>query len=219
MHASWVDGAGKRLFDVTVAAVSLLLLLPLLAMIAVLIKLDSNGPVFYRARRVGHRGRELQMLKFRKMRDRATGIELTMDDDDRFTRIGAWLAKLKLDELPQLWHVLIGEMSIVGPRPESEGFVALHAAEYRQILMVRPGVLGWSQLAFAQESRILDEGDPVGHYVARILPQKVSLDLLYAATRTLALDVRIVLWSVLAVALRRSVAVHRDTGQMNLRRR
>ena len=153
------------------------------------------------------------------MHDHAGGIALTMEDDDRFTRIGEWLTKLKLDELPQLWHVLTGEMSLIGPRPEVASFVAHHRAEYREILSVRPGVLGWSQLAFAEESCILDDADPLGHYVARILPQKVSLDVLYATTRTVALDVRILLWSVVAVVLRRRVAVHRGDGRMNLRRR
>jgi lipopolysaccharide/colanic/teichoic acid biosynthesis glycosyltransferase len=210
---------GKRLLDVIVAVLTLLLLAPAMGVIALLIKLDSAGPVFYRAARVGYRGETLRMLKFRKMHDRATGSPLTMDDDARFTRIGGWLAKLKLDELPQLWHVLTGEMSLVGPRPETEGFVARHEAEYREILSVRPGILGWSQLAFAEESRILDDADPVGHYVAAILPQKVSLDLLYATTRNVLLDLRIVFWSVLAVALRRRVAVHRSDGRMNLRRR
>jgi lipopolysaccharide/colanic/teichoic acid biosynthesis glycosyltransferase len=207
----------KRLLDVIVAVLTLLILAPVMGVIALLIKLDSAGPVFYRASRVGHRGQTLRMLKFRKMQDRATGSPLTMDDDARFTRIGGWLAKLKLDELPQLWHVLTGEMSLVGPRPETEGFVARHEAEYREILSVRPGILGWSQLAFAEESRILDDRDPIGHYVAAILPQK--LDLLYAKTRTALLDLRILFWSVLAVVLRRRVAVHRSDGRMNLRRR
>jgi lipopolysaccharide/colanic/teichoic acid biosynthesis glycosyltransferase len=209
----------KRLLDVIVAVLTLLLLAPVMGVIALLIKLDSAGPVFYRASRVGHRGQTLRMLKFRKMQDRATGSPLTMDDDARFTRIGGWLAKLKLDELPQLWHVLTGEMSLVGPRPETGGFVARHEAEYREILSVRPGILGWSQLAFAEESRILDDADPIGHYVAAILPQKVALDLLYAKTRTALLDLRILFWSVLAVVLRRRVAVHRSDGRMNLRRR
>ena len=213
------DAPIKRLLDVIVAAAALLLLAPLMGIIALLIKLDSAGPVFYRATRIGYRGHVLHMLKFRKMHDRACGIALTLDDDDRFTRIGRWLTKFKLDELPQLWHVLTGEMSLVGPRPEVESFVAHHRAEYREILCVRPGVLGWSQLAFAEESCILDDADPVGHYVARILPQKASLDVLYATTRTLELDLRIALWSVVAVLLRCRVAVHRGDGRMNLRRR
>jgi lipopolysaccharide/colanic/teichoic acid biosynthesis glycosyltransferase len=214
-----LDAAAKRAFDVVVASVVLVVLAPVIAVIALLIKLESRGPVYYRAPRVGYRGKPLRMAKFRKMHDRATGMLLTMDDDDRFTRIGVWLAKFKIDEIPQLWHVLTGEMSLVGPRPESADFAAHHATEYEEILSVRPGVIGWSQLAFAEESRILDDEDPLTHYVSTILPQKVALDVMYARDRTIGLDIRIMLWSVVAVLARRPVAVHRGTGKMNLRRR
>jgi lipopolysaccharide/colanic/teichoic acid biosynthesis glycosyltransferase len=214
-----VAGAVKRALDIAAAAVALLLLAPLLALIALSVRLDSRGPVFYRSTRVGYGGRPLRMLKFRKMRDGARGLPLTVSDDERFTPIGRWLTKLKLDELPQLWHVLTGEMSLVGPRPESPDLAALHAAEYREILTVRPGIFGWSQLAFADENRILDATDPLGHYVGRILPQKVALDTKYARGRTLVLDLRIVAWSVLAVVARLPVAVDREAGRMGLRRR
>src|SRR3954471_22469678 len=105
------------------------LLLPLLVAIALLVVLDSPGPVFYRAQRVGYRGRPLRMLKFRKMHADATGGALTLAEDERFTRVGRWLVRGHLDELPQLWHVLRGEMSLVGPRPESPSFVAHFAEE------------------------------------------------------------------------------------------
>ena len=103
-HWAAIDAAAKRVLDVLVGALALLLLAPLLALIALLVRLDSPGPVFYRSPRAGYRGRELRMLKFRKMRDGASGIALTLENDDRFTRIGRWLAGSKLDELPQLWH-------------------------------------------------------------------------------------------------------------------
>jgi lipopolysaccharide/colanic/teichoic acid biosynthesis glycosyltransferase len=214
-----VHGAVKRSIDFTTAAVALVLLVPAIAVIAVLIKLDSRGPVFYRASRVGRRGRQLRMLKFRKMRDGATGRPLTTDDDDRFTRIGVWLARLKLDEIPQLWHVLRGEMSLIGPRPEHPDFVACFPEEYERILQVCPGITGFSQIAFAEESSILADNDPLGHYVSAILPQKIGMDLMYAERRHLRDDVRTVLWTSAAVLLRRPVAVHRKTGRMNLRRR
>jgi lipopolysaccharide/colanic/teichoic acid biosynthesis glycosyltransferase len=212
--------AVRRLRDIVVAAVLLVLLLPLLAAIAVLVRLDSPGPVLYRCERVGYRGRPLRMLKFRKMYDGATGAPLTKAGDERFTRVGRLLAASKLDELPQLWHVLTGEMSLVGPRPESAGFVARHAAAYHErILTVRPGIFGLSQLAFAKESGVLDPSDPVGHYVRRILPQKVALDSLYAERAGLWLDARILFWSFVAVVLRRAVAVDRRTAALGLRRR
>src|SRR5947209_11061296 len=166
--------AVKRTVDIVVSATLLLLALPLLVLVALAVKLDSPGPVFYAARRIGHRGRPLRMFKFRKMHHRASGPKLTTDGDDRFTRVGVWLAKCKLDELPQLWNVLRGDMSLIGPRPEDPSFVALHAADFVEILRVRPGITGLSQIAFAEESRILDGEDPTGHYLERILPQKMG---------------------------------------------
>jgi lipopolysaccharide/colanic/teichoic acid biosynthesis glycosyltransferase len=213
------DRAAKRALDMVVAGGLLLVLLPLIATASLLIMLDSPGGAFFRCERAGFRGRRLRMLKFRKMRDGASGRALTTDDDERFTRVGGWLAKFKLDELPQLWHVLRGDMSLVGPRPEDPSFVERHGSAYDHILSVRPGITGLSQLAFAEESRILDDDDPLGHYVDRLLPQKVNLDRLYASQRTLFLDLKILLWTAAAVILRRQVAVHRGTGRMNLRKR
>src|SRR3712207_3739205 len=144
----------KRSLDFTVAALLLTAALPVIALVAIIIKLDSRGPVFYRASRIGHRGLPLRMLKFRKMHHHATGPALTMADDHRFTRVGEWLARTKLDELPQLWNVVKGDMSLIGPRPEDPSFVAMHLEEFAELLRVRPGVTGLSQLAFAEESRI-----------------------------------------------------------------
>jgi len=209
----------KRLIDLVLAGALLVFLAPLIALIAVAVKLESRGPVFYRCERVGRRGAPLWMLKFRKMHDGASGSALTVADDERFTRVGRGLARLKLDELPQLWHVLRGEMSIVGPRPEDKKFVRVLGDDFEMILMARPGIIGLSQLAFAEESQILDTGDPIEHYVARILPQKARLDTLYVTEHSLLLDLRILLWSVVAVVLRRDVAVDRSTLRMSLRRR
>ena len=213
------DAALKRTLDITVSGLALLVLLPVVLAAVILVRLDSPGPAFFRCERAGFGGRVLRMLKFRKMHDGASGRAITTDDDDRFTRIGVWLAKTKLDELPQLWHVLKGEMSLVGPRPEDFEFVQRHGDDYDRILQVRPGITGLSQLAFAEESAILDDVDPLGHYVERLLPQKVGLDRMYASHRNLMLDLRILFWTGAAVLLRRQVAVHRDTGKMNLRRR
>jgi lipopolysaccharide/colanic/teichoic acid biosynthesis glycosyltransferase len=213
------DRAAKRTLDCLVAGLLLVFLSPLIIVASIAIVIDSPGGAFYRCDRAGFRGRRLNMLKFRKMRDGASGRALTTDDDERFTRMGVWLAKFKLDEVPQLWHVVRGEMSLVGPRPEDPSFVERHGSAYDHILSVRPGITGLSQLAFAEESRILDDDDPLGHYVDRLLPQKVNLDRLYASQRTLFLDLKILLWTVMAVILRRQVAVHRGTGRMNLRKR
>jgi lipopolysaccharide/colanic/teichoic acid biosynthesis glycosyltransferase len=211
--------AAKRSVDVIVAALALLLLAPLLAVLALAIVLDSPGPVFYRAERVGFQGRPLRMLKLRKMRADAAGGALTIAADERLTRLGAWLVRTKLDELPQLWHVLRGEMSIVGPRPESPGYVNRFRAEYDAILAVRPGLTGYTQLAFAREGSILDPLDPDGHYVTALLPQKVALDRLYATRASIRRDLRIIGATLATLILRRPIAVHRATGALTWRRR
>jgi lipopolysaccharide/colanic/teichoic acid biosynthesis glycosyltransferase len=209
----------KRSFDVLAALTLLAAVLPLLVLIAAAIKLDSRGPVFYRVRRAGFRGQPLLMLKFRKMRDGAAGKPLTASDDARLTRIGRGLARTRLDELPQLWEVLRGRMSIVGPRPEDPRFVALHGEAYDQVLSVRPGMTGLSQLAFAEEHKILNADDLIGDYVKRILPQKVGLDTLYADSYGLGMDLAVLRWTVVAVVLRRPIAVNRSTGRLNVRKR
>jgi len=213
------NAAGVRALDILVSATLLVLLSPVILIAAIVIRLDSPGSALFRVNRVGYRQRPLRMLKFRKMHDGASGPNLTMDDDQRFTRIGASLAKLKIDEIPQLWNVLVGDMSLVGPRPEDPQFVRMHEGLYRTILSVRPGITGLSQIAFAEESRILDDEDPLNHYIGRILPQKVLLDVIYAENRSLRLNLRILFWTSGAVLLRRQVAVHRGSGKMNLRRR
>jgi lipopolysaccharide/colanic/teichoic acid biosynthesis glycosyltransferase len=218
-RAPLADRAAKRAFDLVLAALMLTIAAPIVIGCAVAIKLESHGPVFYRARRAGRNGRDLHVLKFRKMFDGASGHALTGDEDPRFTRIGRFLARTKLDEVPQLWNVLRGQMSLVGPRPEDPGFVALHEDAYREILTVRPGVTGLCQLAFAKEAEILDPDDRLGHYVDRILPQKVALDVLYARGRTFAGDLRILVWTVLPVVIKADVAVNRGNGELTVRRR
>jgi lipopolysaccharide/colanic/teichoic acid biosynthesis glycosyltransferase len=209
----------KRAFELVVSLAMAVALMPLMALVVVLVRLDSPGPIFFRSRRVGYRGQPLEMVKFRKMHDDATGVQLTTHGDERFTRAGRWLARMKLDELPQLWHVVRGDMSLIGPRPESPDFVGHHPHEYQDITRVKPGIMGLSQLAFAGESAILDPNDPESHYVGGILPQKVALDRMYAERWSFWLDVRIALWTVVAIVFRRDVAVDRATAQMSLRKR
>jgi lipopolysaccharide/colanic/teichoic acid biosynthesis glycosyltransferase len=208
-----------RIFDVLAALVLLVLLIPLIVLISIGIVLDSRGPVLYGATRVGRYGRSFRMLKFRKMRRGAQGPPLTVAGDGRFTHFGSFLAKTKLDELPQLWNVVKGEMSLVGPRPEDASFVSLLQEDYDEILTVPPGITGLSQLAFARESQLLalDNGD--GYYVERLLPQKVALDRLYARRRSLFLNLRILFWTAIVVSLIGEVSVNRSTGRLALRRR
>ena len=217
--AGAVQSAAMRAVDLVVATMLLMLLLPVALLIAFAIKLDSRGPVLYRCRRIGRGGAEFAMLKFRKMRADASGPLLTIAHDPRLTRIGHVLARSKLDELPQLWNVLRGQMSLVGSRPESPEFVARHQEDYEAILSVRPGITGLSQLAYAKESEILDQADRVGHYLARVLPQKLRLDRVYAENRSLRMNVRILSWTALALFLRLDVAVNRRSGALGVRRR
>jgi lipopolysaccharide/colanic/teichoic acid biosynthesis glycosyltransferase len=218
-RAGPVDATATRLLDLALALVLALVSIPIALVVAVAVKVDSPGPVFYRCCRVGRHGRPFGMLKFRKMYDGARGPGLTASEDGRFTRVGRVLARSKLDELPQLWNVLRGEMSLVGPRPEDPSFVATRPDDFAPIQSVRPGITGLSQLAFANESAILDADDRVRDYLDRILPQKMELDGFYACRRSLAMDVRILFWTVVAVVFRRDVAVHRGTGRTSLRRR
>lgn len=214
-----VDAVARRLLDLTVAAMLLLLLAPLLLVVAIAIAVDSPGPVFYRCRRAGQGGGAFRMLKFRKMPVEARGPALTLAGDARFTRVGRFLAPSKLDELPQLWNVLRGEMSLVGPRPEDPKFVRLLSREYEDVLRARPGITGLCQLAFAREGEILDPADPEGDYVERLLPQKIAMDRLYTAQCSFLANLRILRWTVVAVVLRKPVAVDRRNGRLSRRRR
>ena len=211
-----VSATTALVVDVVIAVLMLLVVAPLFAVIALCVAVESRGKVFYRAQRAGYRGRTVSVLKFTKMVDRA-GLPLTTDYDDRFTRIGRVLAKTKLDELPQLINVVRGDMALVGPRPEDPQFVALHPERYGRILSVRPGITGVSQLAYASESSILLDDDPVADYIRRVLPQKVELDVKYVEAKSLLLDARVLFWTVAAVILRRDVAVNRRTLGLTLR--
>lgn len=208
----------KRLFDIVVAATLLVVLLPMIITISVAIFLDSRGPILYRCDRVGYHGVQLQLLKFRKMRVGVVGAPLTSTDDDRFTRLGGFLARTRMDEIPQLWHVLRGEMSLVGPRPEDPRFVALYPDRFKLILSVRPGITGWTQLVYAQEHRQLAGADPVAAYVRDLLPHKVQLDCLYASGCRLRQDLRILLWTPLMVSPRFVVDYHSSRQEFMLMR-
>jgi lipopolysaccharide/colanic/teichoic acid biosynthesis glycosyltransferase len=213
-----LDRALKRVFDMTVAALILVLTAPVTALVALAIWLDDRGPVFYRCERFGANGRKLHVLKFRKMRQDAAGPRLTSTNDERFTSVGRFLARTKLDELPQLWNVLRGQMSLVGPRPEDLEFVEMYADEFAEIAHVLPGVTGLCQLAFAKEAEIIDGDDRVRTYTERYLPAKLKIDRLYVEQRSFVFDLKIMVWTAL-VLLRKDVAVHRQTGDLSLRRR
>lgn len=210
----------KRAIDVILSVTLLMVLAPLWIVIVIAILATDGRPVLYRAERAGYRGARLSVLKFRKLRKDARGLPLTISEDDRFTTIGRALARWKLDEIPQLVNVVLGQMSLVGPRPEDGRFVALYEDEYRhRILTVRPGITGLCQLAFAKEGRILDPADRIRDYEERILPQKVAIDCLYVERRSVRMDLGILAWTLIATVLRRDLAVNRRTGGIGIRRR
>ena len=169
-------GPVRELFDRCAAAVGLLLLSPLFAIVALLIRLDSRGPVFFRHERVGRDFRPFRMWKFRTMRPDVPGRPLTIGADPRITRVGRVLRQTKIDELPQLVNVLAGDMSLVGPRPEVRQYVDLHLAEYRELLQVRPGLTDLAALAYRDEAaQLAGVADPERVYVSDTLPRKLRL--------------------------------------------
>lgn len=186
----------KRALDLVIVLPGLVLLAPLFAVLALWIKLDSEGPVFYRQQRVGRGGVPFRIHKFRTMVAGADALGLlTVDGDRRVTRCGRWLRRTRLDELPQLWDVLRGAMSLVGPRPEVPRYVALYPADLRQhVLAVRPGITDPSSLEFLDEAALLAAAaDPEREYVNVILPRKLRAAADYAARATVWTDLA-VLW-------------------------
>ena len=183
-----------RLLDFVLSLIGLLILSPLLLLVALLVKLDSRGPVFYRARRIGRDGQTFHLYKFRSMvleADRQ-GPGITVAGDSRVTRIGRLLRQYKIDELPQLLNVVKGEMSLVGPRPEDPQYVALYTAEQSKILMVKPGITGVAALTYRHEEEILQGPDWEQTYIHRVMPDKLALELAYQRRRTLWSDLGII---------------------------
>jgi lipopolysaccharide/colanic/teichoic acid biosynthesis glycosyltransferase len=184
----------KRLFDVVVSSAGMVLLSPVFLAIALVIKLKDRGPVFYRAKRIGRLGKPFRLLKFRTMVVNADKIggPSTADDDPRITRVGKFLRKHKLDELPQLINVLLGEMSLVGPRPEVAQYVEMFTEEEKEILSVRPGITDWASLWNRDEGALLaGSPDPERTYLERIRPEKIRLQLEYVRKRDFWVDLAI----------------------------
>lgn len=185
----------KRAFDITCAFMFLVLLSPLLLIAAGFVAGSTTGGAFFRQTRVGRGGLEFRLLKFRTMR---TGSEakgqLTIGGrDPRVTRVGYFLRASKLDELPQLWNVLVGDMSLVGPRPEVPKYVALYTPEQRAVLSVRPGITGMASIDYINENALLAKAaDPEGTYIHEVMPAKLVLDLRYLRERSFLLDLRII---------------------------
>ena len=197
-----ISGAAKRVFDVVLSAGGLALLAPILAAVAVAIRVNSAGPVFYRGLRAGRDGRPFRIFKFRTMVVNADKIggPSSAADDPRITRVGDFLRRYKLDELPQLLNVVKGEMSLVGPRPEVMQEVLQYTDEEKRLLDVRPGITDWASIKFRNEGEIL-RGSPDPHqaYLEKIRPEKIRLGLEYVQSRSLATDCRIIASTLRAI--------------------
>ena len=191
--------ASKRIFDFIIASIGLCVLSPVIVALALVIWLDSKGPILYRGARVGLNEKRFHILKFRTMIVNADQIggSCTADNDPRITKAGKFLRRTKLDELPQLINVLRGEMSLVGPRPEVQSFTDKYDAQQRQVLMVKPGITDFATLWDSDEGMLLKgEANPDLIYAERILPMKLKLQLEYIAKRSFRTDLKILVETI-----------------------
>ena len=188
----------KRIFDITSSLFGLILLSPFMIIIAILIKLDSKGPIFFKQVRVTKNGREFKIFKYRTMRVGSDKFsQITVGKDSRITKVGDFLRKYKLDEIPQLINVLIGDMSLVGPRPEVPKYVALYTEEQREILKVRAGITDYASIEFSNENDILaNEADPEKAYIEKIMPRKIELNKKYLSEISVMTDIKIILLTI-----------------------
>lgn len=192
----------KRFFDILMSLIAFILLSPLFFIITVIIKLTSQGPVFYKGKRVGKGGEIFLMHKFRSMIVNADkiGSDLTKYGDNRITEIGKFLRKTKIDELPNLIDVIKGDMSLVGPRPESPSYTQYYDERQKKALQVRPGVTGLAQLQNRREElKLKDQPDPDAYYIHELMPKKLEIDLYYVENRNFLLDLKIILKTFLSI--------------------
>jgi lipopolysaccharide/colanic/teichoic acid biosynthesis glycosyltransferase len=196
----------KRGFDLLFALVGLALISPVILLVWVVTKLDDGGPIFFRQTRVGQQGRLFQIIKFRTMSIGAdqVGPSITATGDRRITRVGRWLRKTKLDELPQLWNVLRGDMSFVGPRPEVPKYVALYTPEQRRVLDLKPGMTDEASVAFREEESLLAAAaDPERFYIEHCIARKIAINLAYANHANVFRDMLVILRTIYLVWLHR----------------
>jgi len=185
------------LIDRIAAAAGLIVLSPLLLLVCVIILLDEGRPILFRQWRIGCRGRAFQILKFRSMKMRRSGSLITVTGDDRVTRVGRWLRKFKIDELPQLWNVMRGDMALIGPRPEVPEYVDLADERWKRVLQVRPGITDLATLVYREEEQILaGSSDADATYRQIVLPAKLALNLEYQSLRSVRTDLRLLLWTL-----------------------
>ena len=187
----------KRSFDIIMSALGMYLLSPFLLLLSLAIILNSGFPIFYFQERIGKGGHAFKLIKFRTMRTNSKGLQITLDKDPRITGVGNFLRKYKLDELPQLLNIFLGQMSFVGPRPEVRKYVELYTAEEKKIVSIKPGLTGLDSLNYSQESELLkNTTDPEHTYITEILPEKIKLNLVYLEKRNFGYDISIILATI-----------------------
>ena len=192
----------KRFLDIFLSCIGLIILLPFFAVIAMLIKYDSRGPVFFRQERIGKNFREFKIYKFRSMEVDAfkKGPQITVSGDNRVTRIGKVLRKYKIDELPQLINVLKGEMSFVGPRPEVRKYVELFKQDYQKLLIVRPGITDPASIKYSKEESVLSlSNNWEEDYIKRILPEKIQLSSQYINHHNIFIDLDLIFKTIFKI--------------------
>lgn len=190
----------KRIFDFICSAIGLIVLSPVLIIIAIMIKKGSDGPVFFKQIRVGEYGENFEILKFRTMVVDAEklGRQITVGNDNRITKIGGFLRKYKLDELPQLINVFKGDMSLVGPRPEVPRYVEMYTEEQRKVLNVKPGITDLASLRYKDENELLGKAeDPDDFYINTIMPDKLELNLEYINKSNVFFDIYIIITTII----------------------
>lgn len=186
--------ACKRAFDILCSFLGLTVLSPVLLVVSVLVAVTSPGGVFFRQERIGKDGKPFRIFKFRSMRKDNAGLKITTGNDSRITPVGRFLRKSKIDELPQLINVLVGDMSFVGPRPEVADYVNLYTPYQRQVLQVRPGITGLASIRFRNENDLLTASDdPNRTYIEQIMPKKIELDLEYIPHASVFYDIKLII--------------------------
>lgn len=185
----------KRIFDFTCSLIGLIILSPFFLIIAIAIKVDSKGPVFFKQKRIGKNGNPFEIYKFRTMvvDAESLGKQITVGEDPRITRVGSFLRKYKLDEFPQLINVLIGDMSLVGPRPEVPRYVEIYNDVQRKVLLVKPGITDYASIEFRNENDILGKSNnPEEEYIKTIMPTKLDLNLKYIDEMSFSHDIKLI---------------------------
>jgi lipopolysaccharide/colanic/teichoic acid biosynthesis glycosyltransferase len=198
-----LDAAAKRGMDLALAGAGVAVSWPVMVLIAAAIAIEDKDSPFYIQERVGKNGRTFRLLKFRTMAQRPAdeaGPEITIGEDPRITKVGEFLRGARLDELPQLFNILLGDMSVVGPRPEVPRYVAYYDEEQLAVLMVRPGLTDPATLAYRHEAeRLSQSDDPEGLYIEQIMPEKLAMNLTYLAERNTLKDMQVFLRTVVTV--------------------